>query len=92
MSKTRKNKWITQGIRNSCKNMRLLNSLKKQHNLSNEMLDYIMRYKEIYKGVIKVAKKIENDKYVSRSPNNMKGTWHLINKEVGKPSKGGKKI
>jgi hypothetical protein len=28
MCKTRKNKWATQGIRNSCKKMRLLNGLK----------------------------------------------------------------
>jgi hypothetical protein len=41
MSKTRRNKWITQGIRNSCKRMRLLNDFKKQYDLSRDMLDYI---------------------------------------------------
>jgi hypothetical protein len=46
MSKTRKNKWLTQGIQISCKKMRLLNGFKKQYNLSKDMLDYIMRYKK----------------------------------------------
>jgi hypothetical protein len=40
--------------------MRLLNGFKKQQNLSKDMLDYITRYKIIYKRVIKEAKKIEN--------------------------------
>jgi hypothetical protein len=57
MSKTRRNKWITQAIRNSCKRMRLLNGFIKQHNLSRDMLDYITRYKKIYKRVIKEAKR-----------------------------------
>jgi hypothetical protein len=56
MSMTRRNKWITQGIQNSCKRMRLLNGFKKQHNLSRDMLDYITRYKKIYKRVVKEAK------------------------------------
>jgi hypothetical protein len=41
MIKIRKKKWITQGIQNSCKRMRLLNGLKKKHNLSKKMMEYI---------------------------------------------------
>jgi hypothetical protein len=90
-SKIRKNRWITQGIRNS-KRMRLLNGLKKQQNLSSDMVEYITRYRIIYKRVIKEAKKLANDKYVSRAQNKMKAMWNLINEEVGKPLKGDKKI
>jgi hypothetical protein len=52
-----KNKWITQGICNSCKRMRVLNGLRKQYNLSRVMQEYIKRYEIIYKRVIKEAKK-----------------------------------
>jgi hypothetical protein len=67
-----KNKWITQGIRNSCKRMKLLNGLKKQQTLPSDMVEYITRYQIIYKKVIKEAKKTANDKYVSRAQNKMK--------------------
>jgi hypothetical protein len=36
-------KWITQGIKVSSQNMRLLNTLKKNTDLSNDALEYINR-------------------------------------------------
>jgi hypothetical protein len=41
----------------SSERMRLLNGLRKQQNLSSEMVEYITRYQIIYKRVIKEAKK-----------------------------------
>jgi hypothetical protein len=43
-------------------------------------------------GVIKVAKRRENDEYVLRANNKTKAVWHVINKEVGKLWKYDKKI
>jgi hypothetical protein len=55
-SNVEKNKWITQGICNSCNRMRVLNGLRKQYNLSREMQEYIKRYQIIYKRVIDMLK------------------------------------
>jgi hypothetical protein len=71
-NKIRKNKWIAQGIRNSCKKDEIVKWSKKQQNLSSDMVQYITRYQIIYKRVIKEAKKIANDKYVPRAQNEMK--------------------
>jgi glycyl-tRNA synthetase beta subunit len=81
-SNIEKSKWITKGISNSCKRMRVINGLRKQYNLSREMEGYINRYEISYRRVIKEAKRKENDKYVFRANNKTKAMWHVINKVV----------
>ena len=50
-------RWITKGIKVSCRRMRFLNSLKSSVTLTSEVLNYINRYHLIYKRVISEAKK-----------------------------------
>ncbi|PNF20311.1 hypothetical protein B7P43_G13693 [Cryptotermes secundus] len=76
-------KCITQGIKVSSQKMRLLNTLKKNTNLSNDILEYINRYQKIYKSVITEAKRRENDRFMLRSHNKTKAIWQIINKETG---------
>jgi hypothetical protein len=54
-----RNGWITQGIKMSSIEMRFLNTLKKQPNLTEDTKMYIAKYKMIYKRVIREAKRGE---------------------------------
>ena len=80
------NGWITQGIKMSSKNMRFLNMLKKQPNLTEDAKMYIAKYKIIYKRVIREAKRRENDEYVLHENHKSKAVWQIINKETGRTS------
>ena len=42
------------------------------------------QYRKICKRVIQEAKRREYDNYISSSKNEVKATWQLINKELGK--------
>jgi hypothetical protein len=87
-----KNNWITQGIKTSSKRMRLLDKQRKTTTIKKKDLEYIERYRKIYKRVIQNAKRRENDNYISSSKNKAKATWQLINKELGKPFQNNKNI
>jgi hypothetical protein len=78
--------WITQGIRISCKKIRLYNTLRKYTTLSNRSNQHIINYNNIYKRVIKEAKRRENDRLLYRAVNKSKAAWNIINKELGKSS------
>jgi valyl-tRNA synthetase len=73
------------GLINSSKKMRWLNSLKKRITLKSETLRYIKNYHKIYRKVLKVAKKRDNDRYVTEAPNKTKAMWQLIKKKLEKP-------
>ena len=64
------NGWITQGIKMSSKNMRFLNMLKKQPNLTEDAKMYIAKYKIIYKRIMR-----ENDKYILHANHKSKAVW-----------------
>jgi hypothetical protein len=64
--------------------MKWLNSLKKRITLKSETLGYINNYNKTYKKVLKEAKKRDNDRYVTETPNKTKAMWQLINKQIGK--------
>jgi hypothetical protein len=55
-------------------------------------LKYTENYRQIYRKVIKEAKKRENDKYISNASNKSKAAWQVINKELGKSSISSKNI
>jgi hypothetical protein len=76
--------WITRGIRNSSKKVRLFNIVKKQILLSNDTRLYITKYNRIYKRIIKEAKRREMNRFLSQASNKAKATWKIINKERGK--------
>ena len=49
-----------------------------------EFLKYIQNYQQIFRRVVKEAKKKDADRYVSSFSNKNKALWKLINKESGK--------
>lgn len=60
--------------------MKFLNMLKKQPNLSEEVLMYIAEYKMIYRWVIREAETRENGKYILNAENKSGAVWQIINK------------
>ena len=78
------NKWITQGLIISRIILRLLYNIKRTTCLSMEFLKYIQNYQQIFRRVVKEAKKKDADRYVSSFSNKNKALWKLINKESGK--------
>jgi hypothetical protein len=77
---------MIQGIKMFSKIMRFLNMLKKQPNLTEYAKIYIVKYKIIYKGVIREVKRRENDKYILHANHKSKAAWQIINKETGTTS------
>jgi hypothetical protein len=80
------NRWITQGIRTSSKNMRFFSMLKNHMILTEKTKLYIDRYKIVYKRVVKEAERRENDKFLLNVNNKFKAVWQIINKETGRTS------
>ena len=78
------NKWITKGLLVSKNKLRILRGLKRTKQLSNKSKNYIETYQSIYKHLLKEAKKLHNEKFISLSSNKTKGLWWIINKELGK--------
>ena len=76
--------WVTHGIKNSSKKMRLLNSLNKQLNLTEQTKLYIARYKTLYKRVIRQAKRRDNDNYILHTQNNPKSYEGQYTRKLGK--------
>ena len=66
--------------------MKHLNILNNQPNLTEHKEMYIVRYKIIYKRVIREGKRRENENYIMRAKNKSKATWQVIHKESGKIS------
>lgn len=73
--KTRKNNWITTGIKKSCKTKRKLYLKKRQGKVSNQEYN---KYDKILKKVILNAKKISNSDFILKSENKTKATWSLV--------------
>jgi hypothetical protein len=84
--KTTSATWVTQGIKISSKNVRLLNLIKKRTTLSMGAKLYIAKYKRIYKRVIKEVKRKENDRLLLQATNKHKAAWKIIKNEVGRSS------
>jgi len=78
------NRWLSKGLINSSKKMKMLNNLKRRFTLTNEVLGYIKKYQSIYKRVLKEAKKRDNHRYVTEAANKTKAMWQLINRKIGK--------
>lgn len=74
-------KWITKGIRLSCKYKRNLHTLIKKSN-DDELKLYHKRYCTILVRVIREAKKMYYHELISKSENKIQSTWKIINKET----------
>jgi hypothetical protein len=81
--KTHNNKWITIGIRNSCKHKRELYLLSR--NSSDALLkNHYKTYCRILKNVIAEAKKQYYSKQILFSHNEMKTIWDITKSVTGK--------
>jgi hypothetical protein len=81
--KEKKNDWITQGIKISCKRKRSLCTLTKNRN-DPKTKAYYIKYCKIFKKVIKEAKKQFYDRLIAKSDNTIKTTWNIIKNETGR--------
>jgi hypothetical protein len=73
------NKWITKGIRTSCKRKREL-LLLCRHSDDLKLKNYYKEFCKILSKVIKAAKKSYYNKIILNYNNKMKCTWKIINK------------
>jgi len=84
LRKRRNKRWLSKGLIKSSKKMKMLNNLKRRCTLTEETLEYIKKYRTIYKRVIREAKRRDNDRYVTEASNSTKAIWQVINKQIGK--------
>jgi hypothetical protein len=75
-------RWITKGIRDSCKHKRELYILSREMKDANLTL-YYKQYCKILTKVILTAKKLYYDSKIANSNNKMKTTWEILKKETG---------
>lgn len=59
LRKRRNKRWLSKGLIKSSEKMKMLNNLKRRLTLTEETLEYIKKYRTIYKRVIREAKKKE---------------------------------
>jgi hypothetical protein len=80
---TIKNNWITQGIKISSKNIRLLDKERKTTVMKTKDLEYIGQYRKIYRRVIRVQeeKRRENNNHISSAKKKLKAAWQTKNLE-----------
>jgi hypothetical protein len=79
----KKNEWIMQGIKTSCKHKRSLYTFTKNDNDLKAKARYI-NYGRILKKVIRESKKQHYSRLIAKSSNKVKTTWNIIKKETGK--------
>ncbi len=80
------NSWITQGIRTSCKNKRVLSFISRHHNESQDFLLYLKKYKSLLRNVIRQAKIMKHGKDILNSNNKPKPMWNIV-KNTTKPTR-----
>ena len=56
--------WVSKGLLISSKRMQALNSLTRNFTFKWETLEYVIKYKRIYKTVVREAKIRDNNRYV----------------------------
>lgn len=76
-------RWVTTGIRKSSQKLKDLHKLSILSNNQNN-IDFYIKYKKIYKKVVKAAKTLDNKRSFIKSNNKSKTTWNIINKTIGK--------
>lgn len=76
------NKWITKGLKISCRKKRHLTFEMKYSNDEN-FKAYVKHYKQILKSTIKLAKRLQLEKVIQNSSNKIKTTWDIIKNETG---------
>jgi exonuclease III len=82
----RKNKWLTRGIKKSCKTKRILHLKCRKSKLDNDILLY-QNYSNILKKVINKSQRIQNNSYILNAANKTKAAWQVINGNTNLPPK-----
>lgn len=75
-------KWITKGIIKSSENKRNLHCLAKT-NKDPLFLNYVCKYKKIFKKVVSKAKQMSNNTYILNAKNKSKAMWEVVKDELG---------
>ncbi|KAF9799073.1 hypothetical protein SFRURICE_008583 [Spodoptera frugiperda] len=83
---TYKKYWLTKSIKISCKNKRLLKTLKIKAN-NPIITNYYRKYEKILKQIITTAKKIQYINKINKSNNKVKTMWSIINERTNKTFK-----
>lgn len=81
-----KNTWITKGLRNSCKNKRLLKLLVLQ--TDDQVLHrYYKTYEKTLKILVNKCKKLNNAYRIKNSSNKVRTMWQIVNEQTKKHTK-----
>jgi len=83
--------WVTRGIRISSARKRELHEQSKG-SVDPLFLEYVHKYKSIFKKCVQAAKLRHNSDYIRHANNKMKATWDVVKKETGKVLKTGPMI
>ena len=78
------NSWLTKGLINSSKRMKMLNNLKREFTLIREDLEHIKNIKKCTKEYYRKKKKKDNDRYVTEASNKTKAMWQSTSRKIGK--------
>jgi hypothetical protein len=74
--------WLSQGLRVSSRNKRILFNISKTNN-DPEFHAYFKSYKKVFKNTLIAAKKLFNRKKITDSKNITKAAWDVVKREVG---------
>lgn len=74
--------WVTEGIKISSRNKRLIHRQMKVNN-SAELKNYYKIYSRIFKNVVRAAKRKANDQFIKKSTCKSKASWKVIKNELG---------
>ena len=78
-----KKPWVSKDIKTSAKNLRSLHYMRKYTN-EQFFFDYYIKYRNVYKKVIKMAKENHYNARITQTDNKAKETWTIINELRGK--------
>lgn len=84
-NKNKSKPWVTQGIKNSSVQLKILHKKMLQTNAKVDILNF-KRYKQIYRQVLKKAKVLYNDNFYRDSSNKSQAVWKIINNNIGNRS------
>lgn len=79
---TNNSKWISKGLRKSCKTKRWLRYRYYKHKTKCNKMKYLT-YSKLLNKIIYNSKKNSNIEYIHNSDNKCKATWSIIKNEVG---------
>lgn len=74
--------WVTKGIKISSNKKRELSRMVK-HSTNIDFINYVRKYKIIFKAVCNRSKVVSNSNYIKESDNRSKAAWSIVKSELG---------